>query len=186
MCSFITEYACLGRTSDEGWFCYWPWRPVFCLNSLTAQDSRSLTSVSTPEMSSRYLDASAWLILAMVWGNGRMFITLAACVRENHVGLFASGVFRSQQSESRFPCTIDEPGEVLRLSIFFKLSHVSVPPMASDWPDNMHFCGLFGACALHFIVWTVMFNVKENKCYCIIMVFCATDLIADILYSLDF
>lgn len=52
----------------------------------------------------------------------------------------------------------------------------------------MHFCGLFGACALHFIVWTVLFNVKEEKkvLLYIIMVFCATDLIADILYSLDF
>lgn len=71
--------------------------------------------------------------------------------------------------------------------VFLKLSHLSVPPMTSDWPDNMHFCGLFGACALHFIVWTVMFSVKEKKVLLyIIMAFCATDLIADILYSLDF
>lgn len=40
-------------------------------------------------------------------GAGRMSITLSACVRENHVGLFASGVFRSQQSKSKFPCTND-------------------------------------------------------------------------------
>lgn len=38
-----------------------------------------------------------------ICGTGRMSITLSAYVRENHVGLFASGVFRSQQSKSKFP-----------------------------------------------------------------------------------
>lgn len=40
-------------------------------------------------------------------GTVRMSISLSACVRENHGFLFASGVFRSQQSKSKFPCTND-------------------------------------------------------------------------------
>lgn len=61
MCSFITEYVCLCVWGGIRWglVMLLALKAGFCLNSLTAQDLRSLISVSTSEMSSRYLDPSA-------------------------------------------------------------------------------------------------------------------------------
>lgn len=73
-------------------------------------------------------------------------------------------------------------------SVHFPFSCQSFLPAASNWPDNMHFCGLLRLvlCILLFGQFKPVQCKRKKVLLYIKIVFCATVLTAEILYSLEF